>query len=164
MARSRLAKIGTIHSRTSGLLRSGAMKEEDKPLWFDIYEAFQPKDEPRFDRPISTGNIREIFYEEDVIRAKFHKDHPSLPFVHLNDTSRLSQTQKFIATYQELSKEGGVQKSELYKAAVSQVIGQAVRSRIDKPQPSEETTSVADTEKGKTTNLNVNINNILKEQ
>ncbi|XP_046744651.1 probable 28S ribosomal protein S23, mitochondrial [Diprion similis] len=164
MARSRLAKIGTIHSRTSGLLRAGAMKEEDKPLWFDIYEAFPPKDEPRFDRPIVAGNIRDIFYEEDVIRAKFHKDHPTQPFLRLEDTSGLSQTQKFIAVYQQLLEEGVVEKSKLYEAAVSQVTGQAVRSKINKNQPVTETSSVAAAKEGKIETLNIDISNIFKDE
>jgi small subunit ribosomal protein S23 len=31
-----------IH-RVRGLLRSGALKEEDKPVWYDVYTAFPPK-------------------------------------------------------------------------------------------------------------------------
>ena len=83
MAQTRLEKIGTIYSRMSGLLRSGAMKAEHKPVWFEVYEAFPPKYEPRFDRhqlPYGEGgNVeamgppRKIFYKEDLIRAKFYK-------------------------------------------------------------------------------------------
>lgn len=55
--------------RATGLLKSGAMKPQDKPLWYDVYEAFPPKYEPRFDRPASKEEIRQIFYPEDLIRA-----------------------------------------------------------------------------------------------
>lgn len=82
MAGSRLERIGTIYSRyfrfniisfiflrASGLIRSGALKWEDRPLWYDIYEAFPPKEEPRFDRPVPNIKLKHIFYEEDKIRA-----------------------------------------------------------------------------------------------
>lgn len=42
---------------------------EERPLWYDIYETFPPKDEPRFDRPVPNMKLKEIFYEEDNIRA-----------------------------------------------------------------------------------------------
>ena len=83
MAQTRLEKVGTIYSRMSGLLKSGAMKPEHKPIWFEVYEAFPPKYEPRFDRqqlPYGEGgNVeamgppRKIFYKEDLIRAQFYK-------------------------------------------------------------------------------------------
>lgn len=87
MAQSRLEKIGTIFTRyvhvmyilkimltsgffrVQGLLRGGAMKTEDKPIWYDVYAAFPPKLEPRFDRPAPNIPVRNIFYAEDVVRA-----------------------------------------------------------------------------------------------
>ncbi|XP_063222082.1 small ribosomal subunit protein mS23 isoform X2 [Bacillus rossius redtenbacheri] len=69
MASSRLEKIGTIFSRVTGLLRSGAMKEVDKPLWYNLYKAFPPTYEPRFDRPAPNIPIRNILYPEDEIRV-----------------------------------------------------------------------------------------------
>ena len=45
------------------------MKEEDKPMWYDVYKAFPPKYEPRYDRPAPDTPIRQILYPEDVIRA-----------------------------------------------------------------------------------------------
>ena len=41
MAQTRLEKIGTIYSRLLGLYKSGAAPYENRPLWFDVYEAFQ---------------------------------------------------------------------------------------------------------------------------
>jgi small subunit ribosomal protein S23 len=52
-----------------GLLKSGALKEEDKPIWYDIYKAFPPKYEPRYDRPAPDLPLRNLFYPEDTIRA-----------------------------------------------------------------------------------------------
>lgn len=45
------------------------MAWEDRPLWYDIYEAFPPKEEPRYDRAVPNMPLKKIFYEEDVIRA-----------------------------------------------------------------------------------------------
>lgn len=45
------------------------MKPEDKPMWYDVYAAFPPTLEPRFDRPASNIPLRQIFYDEDVTRA-----------------------------------------------------------------------------------------------
>jgi small subunit ribosomal protein S23 len=55
--------------RVRGLLRSGALKEEDKPVWYDIYKAFPPKYEPRYDRPALDVPLRNLFYSEDTLRA-----------------------------------------------------------------------------------------------
>lgn len=45
------------------------MKWEDRPLWYDLYNVFPPKDEPRYDRPAPETPVPAIFYEEDKIRA-----------------------------------------------------------------------------------------------
>ncbi|XP_044014965.1 28S ribosomal protein S23, mitochondrial-like isoform X1 [Aphidius gifuensis] len=74
MAQSRLEKIGTIFSRVTLLVKGGAMKPDDKPLWYDIYKAFPPKLEPRFDRPAPNIAIKDIFYQEDIIRAQEKKE------------------------------------------------------------------------------------------
>lgn len=161
MARSRLAKIGTIHSRTAGLLRAGAMKEEDKPLWFDVYEAFPPKDEPRFDRPASSIPIREIFYEEDVVRAQYHRDNRNLPFVRLDNSSHMSQTQKFISAYEQLKK-SGVAESELYSTAVLQTTGKPVGSKDEKSGETENRSSAIVTDDSKSGKINIDITNIFK--
>lgn len=58
-----------IWNRTSGLLRTGVIKVEDKPIWYDVYAMHPPAEEPRYDRPAPNINLRDIFYEEDVIRA-----------------------------------------------------------------------------------------------
>ena len=83
MAQTRLEKIGTIYSRLLGLYKSGAAPYETRPLWFDVYEAFPPKYEPRWDRHQLSygtgGNVAKlgpppkILYKEDVIRAQFFK-------------------------------------------------------------------------------------------
>lgn len=55
--------------RTTGLLRRNVWKIEDKPLWYDVYAMHPPSEEPRFDRPAPNIEVRNIFYEEDLIRV-----------------------------------------------------------------------------------------------
>ncbi|CRK92988.1 CLUMA_CG006535, isoform A [Clunio marinus] len=70
MASSRLEKIGNIYTRIQGLLKSGAMKHEDRPIFYNIYEAFPPLKEPKYgERPDMTIAIKPIFYNEDQERA-----------------------------------------------------------------------------------------------
>ncbi|CAG0905634.1 unnamed protein product, partial [Cyprideis torosa] len=73
MASSRMDKIGTIFTRVTGLMKSGAMKPEDRPIWYDIYRAFPPKLEPRVDRQTPAVKLRPLLYKEDLVRANFHK-------------------------------------------------------------------------------------------
>ncbi|OQR77256.1 hypothetical protein BIW11_07227 [Tropilaelaps mercedesae] len=88
MAGSRVYKLGTVFSRTNGLLRAGGLKWEDRPIWYDVYEAYPPEIEPTFLRPAPPAEpIREILYKEDAIRARFAKEvdknaHPE-PFMRL---------------------------------------------------------------------------------
>ena len=131
MAQTRLEKIGTIYSRLLGLYKSGAAKHENRPIWFDIYEAFPPKYEPRWDRHQlnygTGGNVAilgppsKILYKEDVIRAQFYKvfggegqeilpgeigdNKRKIKITHNlfdNDTENIAQ--KFINKYYELEK------------------------------------------------------------
>ncbi|XP_063222081.1 small ribosomal subunit protein mS23 isoform X1 [Bacillus rossius redtenbacheri] len=133
MASSRLEKIGTIFSRVTGLLRSGAMKEVDKPLWYNLYKAFPPTYEPRFDRPAPNIPIRNILYPEDEIRVKFHKTQKNLKAVNLADHVSQTTTQRFISVYNRLKEEGKIPEENLFEEslAVFQTESQTfVRSRV----------------------------------
>lgn len=62
--------ISFTHYRVEGLLTRGAMKPDDRPLWFDVYRAFPPVAEPKFARPKpEIKPIRPILYQEDILRA-----------------------------------------------------------------------------------------------
>ncbi|KAK9875250.1 hypothetical protein WA026_007642 [Henosepilachna vigintioctopunctata] len=104
MAGSRLEKIGTIYSRASGLMQSGASRWEDRPLWYDLYEAFPPKEEPRYDRPAPNLKLRQIFYQEDKIRALFHKHNKNIGAVNLLQKEKKTLTQRFIDHYSIVEK------------------------------------------------------------
>lgn len=104
MAQTRLERIGTIFTRVKNLIKTGVIKEEDKPLWYDVYKAFPPKYEPRFDRPADMTPVKNIFYEEDKIRAKFHSA-TELTKINLIAKTGLSQTRHFIHMYEKNEKE-----------------------------------------------------------
>ncbi|XP_047370694.1 28S ribosomal protein S23, mitochondrial [Vespa velutina] len=102
MAQTRVEKVGTIYTRISSLIYGGAKAETEKPLWYTIYEAFPPKYEPKYDRATPYIPIRPIYYKEDVIRARFHKDCKNLDLINLSNKKYPSQTKKFLDTYNEL--------------------------------------------------------------
>ncbi|KAL6256409.1 hypothetical protein P5V15_012522 [Pogonomyrmex californicus] len=119
MAQSRLEKIGTIYTRVASLLKGKAMKVEDVPLWFEVYEAFPPKYEPRFDRQLPKKRVRPIFYQEDVIRARFYKDQSFIPATNLANENVKSATQNFLSIYEAIKKEG-LSKDAAYEQAMKQ--------------------------------------------
>ena len=45
------------------------MKFEDRPLWYDVYEAFPPRLTPTYDRAPVMKEVEDIMYPEDIIRA-----------------------------------------------------------------------------------------------
>ena len=140
MAQTRTFKIGTIYSRVRRLLEKNVMKKDNKPLWYDIYEAFPPKYEPRYDRhllPYGLGsNVKnmpppkKILYEEDKIRAKYYKAFMSKDkklgrtvanseVIDLMDTSKQPFSQTFIEKYNKLKAEEQVPEDELFLEAVN---------------------------------------------
>ena len=116
MAQSRLELIGTIYSRVTGLIKSGAIKSEQIPLWYSVYEAFPPKYEPRYDR-IDEKPVRKILYQEDVVRAKYYKTYGNWEVVNLfSDEKPTSQI--FLEKYIQLA-ENGCGESELWDRTVA---------------------------------------------
>lgn len=94
MAQSQLNKIGNIFTRIDGLLRSGAKNYKDRPIWYDIYKMHPPKHEPGYDVVDKEGDfpIQQIFYQEDVIRAKAYSGLLKLPTYNLKSSrDRLSE-------------------------------------------------------------------------
>ncbi|XP_047504652.1 28S ribosomal protein S23, mitochondrial [Pieris napi] len=129
MATSRLERIGTIFTRAEGLLKHGALKPDDRPIWFDVYQAFPPLVEPKFARPKPEKKpIRQILYKEDAIRVKFHMKGHGLGLNMLSPYGE-TQTKKLIQKYEQL-KEEGVQDTELVEKAVSSVISHKESEQI----------------------------------
>nr|CAD7443588.1 unnamed protein product [Timema bartmani] len=79
-------------NKVTGLLRSGAMKQEDKPLWYHIYESFPPKYEP----------------------SKLLKVKKNLGSINLLDQHTPTSTQKFLNIYNKLKADGQVDEDRLF--------------------------------------------------
>ncbi|XP_022645273.1 probable 28S ribosomal protein S23, mitochondrial isoform X3 [Varroa destructor] len=124
MAGSRVEKLGTVFSRTRGLLRAGGMKWKDRPIWYDIYNAYPPEIEPLYFREEPPVNpIRPILYKEDIIRAKFAKE-----------VDRRSHPEQFMKMYNTALNETGSD-SEAFARAVEKF--RAVRKtekRLGRPR------------------------------
>ncbi|GBP86614.1 Probable 28S ribosomal protein S23, mitochondrial [Eumeta japonica] len=93
--------------QVEGLIKKGAMKPDDRPLWFDIYRAFPPTDEPKFSRPKTENKpIKQIFYPEDVMRAKFHAQKLGIGTVNMLMSTGDTPTKKLLQKYDKLKAEG----------------------------------------------------------
>ncbi|KAG8518267.1 28S ribosomal protein S23, mitochondrial, partial [Galemys pyrenaicus] len=103
---------------TRDLIRAGVLKE--KPLWFDIYNAFPPLREPVFQRPRlrygkAKAQIRDILYQEDRIRAKFYSAYgSSQKAFDLCNPNFKSTCQRFVEKYTELQKLGETDEEKLF--------------------------------------------------
>lgn len=47
----------------TGLLKSGAVKHEDRPIWYDVVKALPPKPIPQ------VREIQKVVYPEDFVRV-----------------------------------------------------------------------------------------------
>nr|CAD7456342.1 unnamed protein product [Timema tahoe] len=84
--------LSGLGAEVTGLLRSGAMKQEDKPLWYHIYESFPPKYEP----------------------SKLLKVKKNLGSINLLDQHTPTSTQKFLNIYNKLKADGQVDEDRLF--------------------------------------------------
>lgn len=55
--------------RVNSMLKKSVLSAEDKPIWYEIYALHPPHNEPRYDQDAPAEQIREILYQEDVVRA-----------------------------------------------------------------------------------------------
>ncbi|KAI5651796.1 hypothetical protein NE865_00133 [Phthorimaea operculella] len=118
MASSRLERIGTIFTRVEGLITRGAMKPDDRPLWFDVYKKFPPLTEPKFAQPKpEIKPIRQILYNEDVVRAKFNSQGHGFGAINMLNPTGEAPIKKLVNRYEKLKSEG-VPESELVQKSV----------------------------------------------
>uniref|UniRef100_A0AC35U133 MRP-S23 domain-containing protein n=1 Tax=Rhabditophanes sp. KR3021 TaxID=114890 RepID=A0AC35U133_9BILA len=73
---TRTERSGSIFYRITGLLKTGQMQWRDRPIWYDVYAACPPHQEPLWDikMPRHGEPIRSIMYPEDVQRAAQFKE------------------------------------------------------------------------------------------
>jgi len=94
------------------------MRPEDKPIWYDVYKAFPPRLEPTFARPAPNIKIRPIFYEEDRIRAKFHKTVKQTRAIDLLNQTKPTECQMFIEIYNKLAAQGALSEEKIFDTAL----------------------------------------------
>ncbi|ODM99914.1 28S ribosomal protein S23, mitochondrial [Orchesella cincta] len=151
MAGSRLDRIGTIFSRTTGLMKAGAIKYQDRPLWYDIYRVFPPKYEPHIDREPEKKEINDVLYREDKNRAlyfkKFGLNPGGVPRV-LGDRNFQEHSQSFIKICLELEKSSpDWEKDKIFDAAVEKYKDQ-IPYLLDRKRISGDRFDAADTSEG----------------
>ncbi|KAG7479754.1 28S ribosomal protein S23, mitochondrial [Solea senegalensis] len=129
MAGSRLEKLGTVFERVRNLIRSGVIKPTEKPIWFDVYQAFPPKKNLLNGKPLYSARPRgktketvpDIFYREDEVRAKFYEQYGTGRTLDLTKSSFVSTCQRFVDKYTELKSH-----SELDDPALFEETGKAL--------------------------------------
>ncbi|VFV38914.1 28s ribosomal protein [Lynx pardinus] len=118
VSRARHSPECGVGAGTRDLIRAGVLKE--KPLWFDIYNAFPPLREPVFRRPRlrygkAKAAIQDILYPEDRIRAKFYSAYGSgQKAFDLFNPNFKSTCQQFVEKYIELQKLGETDEEKLF--------------------------------------------------
>ncbi|XP_021559940.1 28S ribosomal protein S23, mitochondrial isoform X2 [Neomonachus schauinslandi] len=143
MARSRLETVGSVFSRTRDLIRAGVLNE--KPLWFDIYNAFPPLREPVFRRPRlrygkAKAAIQDILYPEDRIRAFVEK------YIELQKLGETDEEKLFVETGKALLAAGVIlrrveartQKEGGHVSWESEPTGVKPQTVLEKNQPLQE--------------------------
>uniref|UniRef100_A0A7E4UW86 Small ribosomal subunit protein mS23 n=1 Tax=Panagrellus redivivus TaxID=6233 RepID=A0A7E4UW86_PANRE len=99
---SRVERSAPIFSRITGLIRSGQLKWEDRPLWYDVYAAVPPYEEPVWDlkMPKSDQPVRSILYKEDAIRARFYNEFRAGGVTSL-ESPKPSVSEQFVKQYED---------------------------------------------------------------
>ncbi|KAK3587285.1 hypothetical protein CHS0354_034439 [Potamilus streckersoni] len=128
MAGSRFEKLGSVYRRMQGLLKSGAILQSEKPIWYDVYAAFPPRLAPVFDRPLPDQSVRQILYPEDLIRAKFNAVYGEPDLVVMLNEKTKTTCQLFVEKYIELKK-SGVPDAKLFEATAIEIKEQGIRLR-----------------------------------
>lgn len=133
MAGSRLEKVGTVFTRVRDLMRSGVMKPNEKPIWFDVYKAFPPKRDPLFVKPHTRpvpkrpDVVPEIFYAEDTVRAKFFEVYGAGPRpLDLSKSNYVSICQRFVEKYEELRNTTDLDEAALFEETGKHLLAQGV--------------------------------------
>ncbi|KAH9510465.1 Structural constituent of ribosome [Dermatophagoides farinae] len=103
MAGSRVEKLTTIFKRYTGLIKSGAVLKENRPIWYDVYQHFPPSVEPLAIRPEPEIEIKPIFYPEDILRSRFFRTY----------ASKMGVCEMFIAKYLQLAQSKGLDEIDL---------------------------------------------------
>lgn len=113
------------------------MKPENKPIWYDLYEAFPPRTPPEAMRPVSDEPVRNILYPEDSVRALFYERFGTGTF-NLEDESYESECQKFVNEYHMVKKENPDTLEEEIFIITRKRMGNLIRDEKEEKQEKEE--------------------------
>jgi len=97
------------------------LKEENKPVWYDVYAAFPPKkyvvkaDARQVQTNEPSAEPRDIFYLEDLIRAKFYRTYGNPGIIDMRDDRVPANSERFVAKYLELEAQG-MERSTIFQA------------------------------------------------
>lgn len=91
----------------NGLIKSGALRYEDRPIWYDAYAAFPPKIEPLFTREAPSQQVRRLLYSEDEWRATFYQRFAEPEFVDLERSSAVAPSiaERFVRKCEHLAEQ-----------------------------------------------------------
>jgi len=112
MAGSRRESVGTILTRMNGLLRAGAVKYEDRPIWYDVLKAKPPKPVP------PPKEVQKIIYPEDFVRIHFYEKFADPGAANLTENGKETIPQTFISIYRDLHKKGDIEPDAMFEKAV----------------------------------------------
>ncbi|XP_077467247.1 small ribosomal subunit protein mS23 [Stigmatopora argus] len=133
MAGSRLERVGTVFTRVRDLMRSGVITETEKPIWYDVYEAFPPKRQPLYIKPHTRPSVKkpdlvpEMFYVEDKVRAKFYVEYGMGPRpFDLSKSNFVSTCQRFVDKYAELKSQSEMENSVLFEEIAKALLSEGV--------------------------------------
>ncbi|CAJ0587891.1 unnamed protein product, partial [Mesorhabditis spiculigera] len=104
---TRAERSGSIFFRVTGLIRSGQLSWNDRPLWYDVYTAFPPLKSPSWDAKHEKHDepVRKLMYKEDLIRAKFYRTYRQTAGVVNVISEQDSVSQQFINEWQAQKKQ-----------------------------------------------------------
>ncbi|OCT92361.1 hypothetical protein XELAEV_18015420mg, partial [Xenopus laevis] len=114
------------------LLRAGIIKQNEKPVWYDVYAAFPPKWEPLYEKPlkskrITSDNVPSILYKEDINRAKFYEVYGNGPRAfELSRTNYKSTCQLFVEKNAELQKMGEIDEIKLFEETGKALLAEGI--------------------------------------
>ena len=98
---ARVEKFSSIFSRVRGLLKSGALPYESRPVWFDVFKASPPTPPPK---ETDIRQVPNIIYLEDLVRKRFYDTYEHPPLDMKSPSNTLSE--QFCRQYIQLLGEG----------------------------------------------------------
>lgn len=98
------------------------MKEEDRPIWYDVVKAFPP-----LPKPPPKHTIPNILYPEDFVRVHFCNQYTDPGATRLSDEKFKSVQQRFVDKYLELHEDKSAPPGKLFENTVAILREEGIR-------------------------------------